>query len=181
MLGRKLVDLREAAGYTRVQAARLSGIKLDMLGNYEEANLRPSMPRLIRLAALYGADPLEILTDVTANFRKQREPLFGEQVEALLYFCGVTPEQVAARAHRISEYDLDRQMKAVPLAELLKRRRDDHPARVRGSLLLRHEYEAGASIRELSAKHGLAFGTIRCLLVEANTCLRRQGRRASSV
>lgn len=175
-LGQRLVQLREASGYSRQQAARRVGISPETLKFYEEAIRRPSMPRLVRLMALYDEDPLEILESIAALVRPQPEPFFEPQVDALLYFCGVTPEQVAERAHQMQEADEGSTSVSAPLGEVLKGRRDDHPARVQGGLLLRREYEAGASIRALSTRHRLAFGTIRTLLMEANTQLRGPGR-----
>jgi hypothetical protein len=40
---------------------------------------------------------------------------------------------------------------------------------------LRHQYEAGASVRELAKAHKLAFGTVRTLLLEAGVTLRSRG------
>ncbi|WP_030672249.1 helix-turn-helix domain-containing protein [Streptomyces sp. NRRL B-1347] len=40
---------------------------------------------------------------------------------------------------------------------------------------LRVTYEAGASIRSLAARSGLAYGTVRKLLLEAGTTLRGRG------
>lgn len=168
--------LRESCGYSRKQAAKLAGVRPETLKFYEEAVRRPSMPRLIRLLALYDADPLQFLADIANTVRTQPEPLFEPQVDALLYFCGVTPEQMADRAHQVHETGRAPATITEPLGEVLKGRRDDHPARVQGGLLLRREYEAGASIRALSDRHRLAFGTIRTLLVEANTQLRGPGR-----
>jgi transcriptional regulator with XRE-family HTH domain len=175
-LGQRLVQLREASGYSRQQAARLVGISVETLKFYEEAIRRPSMPRLVRLMALYDEDPLKVLESIAALVRPQSEPFFEPQVDALLYFCGVTPEQVAARAHQMRETEESSVPVSAPLGEVLKGRRDDHPARVQGGLMLRREYEAGDSIRTLSTRHRLAFGTIRTLLIEANTRLRGPGR-----
>lgn len=173
-MGERLVALREASGYSLKQAAKLAGVRPETLKFYEEAVRRPSMPRLIRLMALYDADPMEFLAEIARTVRTQPEPLFQRQVDALLYFCGVTPEQMADGGHQAHE--TGRPSITAPLGEVLKGRRDDHPARVQGGLLLRREYEAGASIRALSDRHRLAFGTIRTLLVEANTQLRGPGR-----
>ena len=41
-------------------------------------------------------------------------------------------------------------------------------------MAIRREYETGASIRALSQKLGLSFGTVRALLVEAGARLRGQ-------
>lgn len=175
-LGQRLAELRRATGLSQDEAARLAGIRVETLKCYEDAERRLTMPRLIRLMALYDADPLEILEQTAAVVRTQPEPLFEPQVDALLYFCGVTPEQMAERAHQMQESARDATPISTPLGEVLKGRRDDHPTRVQGSLLLRREYEAGASIRALSHRHRLAFGTIRTLLMEANTQLRGPGR-----
>lgn len=40
---------------------------------------------------------------------------------------------------------------------------------------LRAVYEAGASIRTLATTHGLSFGTVRGLLLEAGATLRGRG------
>ncbi|SDL92027.1 Helix-turn-helix domain-containing protein [Lentzea albidocapillata subsp. violacea] len=177
-LGERLVALREAGGYSLKQAAKLAGVRPETLKFYEEAVHRPSMPRLIRLMTLYDADPMEFLAEIASTVRPQSksEPVFQRQVEALLYFCGVTPEQMADGKHQVHKTGRTPAPITAPLGEVLKGRRDDHPARVQGGLLLRREYEAGASIRALSDKHRLAFGTIRALLVEANTQLRGPGR-----
>lgn len=175
-LGQRLAELRRASGLSQNEAARLAGIRVETLKCYEDAERRLTMPRLIRLMALYDADPLDVLAQTAAVVRSQPEPLYEPLVDALLYFCGVTPEQVLGRAHQMQESTQDAAPVSAPLGEVLKGRRDDHPARVQGSLLLRREYEAGASIRALSHRHRLAFGTIRALLMEANTQLRGPGR-----
>lgn len=41
--------------------------------------------------------------------------------------------------------------------------------------LLRHQYEGGASIRQLAAHHGRSFGNVRQLLVESGATLRPRG------
>lgn len=41
--------------------------------------------------------------------------------------------------------------------------------------LLRHQYEAGASIRQLAQAHGRSFGNVRQLLVESGAELRPRG------
>ncbi|HUQ58627.1 helix-turn-helix domain-containing protein [Lentzea sp.] len=174
-LGQRLTELREKCGYSREEAAGLIGVTSDTLRLYEEATWRPSMRRLVRIFTLYKADPLKILQDIAQGVRSRKERLFPPEVEALLYFCGVTPEQFVDRADPAVEPEPDPMLDEAPLGEVLKYRRDDDPMRVQGGLMLRREYEAGASIRALSSKHQLSFGTIRTLLVEANTRLRGPG------
>ncbi|GHH48007.1 helix-turn-helix domain-containing protein [Lentzea cavernae] len=174
-LGRRLAALRKECGYSREEAAGLIGVSSDTLRLYEEATWRPSMRRLVRITTLYRADPLGILQDIAQSVRPKKEHVFLPEVEALLYFCGVTPEQVVDRVDPAVEPEPGPLPGEAPLGEVLKYRRDDDPMRVQGGLMLRREYEAGASIRMLSTKHHLAFGTIRTLLVEANTRLRGPG------
>ncbi|MEW2568411.1 helix-turn-helix domain-containing protein [Streptomyces sp. NPDC047070] len=51
-----------------------------------------------------------------------------------------------------------------------------HPSnRAAFAAFLRRDYEAGSSIRSLAGREGFAYGTIRRLLKEAGTTLRRRG------
>jgi hypothetical protein len=126
-----------------------------------------------------------MLMEIAHEVRPKRLSRTNAEVEALLLFCGVTPEQVGdsagpppkaqvAKTSRKSTRTASSSGKT-PLGEDLKYRRDGDPLRVRGGLLLRREYEEGASIRTLSIKHKLAFGTVRQLLIEASTRLRGPG------
>lgn len=170
-LGRHLERLREDSGFAREEAASMIGVSTDTLRSFEDATWRPSMTRVVRLAKLYGTDPLEMLADVTTSIRP-RTPKADQVLHGLLFFCGVTPEQLD-RENSSSEIEPD--FGDQPLGDVLRHLRSDHPLRLRGGMTIRREYETGASIRALSAKHGLAFGTVRALLVEAGTRLRGQG------
>ncbi|WP_424216046.1 helix-turn-helix domain-containing protein (plasmid) [Streptomyces sp. BI20] len=48
-------------------------------------------------------------------------------------------------------------------------------ARAKLAALLRTEYDAGASVRDLVAKHGRSYGNTLTLLHEAGTVLRGRG------
>lgn len=52
----------------------------------------------------------------------------------------------------------------------------DPDVRARARDQLRHEYEQGASIRELAQLRGYSYGTVHNLLLEAGTVLRAVGR-----
>lgn len=175
-LGRLLAGLREAAGYTIKDAAKCSGIRPVLLQQIEDATCRTSMPRLVRLTSLYGADLLQVLESAGASVRPPGGSLFQPLVDALFYYCGVTPEQVAQRAHNLATFYFEPAESTSSLGEAVKHRRDDNPTRVQGGLIMRREYEAGASIRQLSVRHQLAFGTVRTLLLEADTVLRAPGK-----
>lgn len=45
------------------------------------------------------------------------------------------------------------------------------------ALDMQRDYYAGSSIRNLAARHEMAFGTIRALLLEVDTVLRPRGGR----
>ncbi|GAA1312444.1 helix-turn-helix domain-containing protein [Saccharothrix xinjiangensis] len=178
--GKHLAHLRERSGYSLEQAARSIGVPPETLRLYENATWRPALPRLLRLAALYDVPPLDVLEDVAREVRPPEDPSRPYVVEALLLFCGVAPEQVSAEAGppvapEVDDLAAHEDAEDVPLGEALKYRREDDPLRLRGSLRLKREYEAGASIRALSTRHKLAFGTIRTMLVAANTRLRSPG------
>lgn len=170
-LGRYLVELRERSGFAREEAASMIGVSATTLRLFEDATWRPSMTRVVRLARLYGTDPLDMLAQVTESIRPQT-PSGERVVHGLLLFCGVTPEQLATEdsAPAVEPKVIDQ-----PLGTVLKHLRSDHPLRLRGAMMLRREYENGASIRVLSEKHQLSYGTVRSLLVEAETRLRGQG------
>ncbi|MEU0878247.1 helix-turn-helix domain-containing protein [Lentzea sp. NPDC005914] len=170
-LGRHLVRLRESSGIAREEAASMIGVSTDTLRSFEDATWRPSMTRVVRLARLYGTDPLEMLAEVTKSIRPQT-PNDDRLLHGLLLFCGITPEQLASD---FSISAAEPQPGDQPLGDMLRHLRSDHPLRLRGGLMIRREYEAGKSIRALSRKHGLSFGTVRALLVEAGTRLRGQG------
>jgi transcriptional regulator with XRE-family HTH domain len=170
-LGRRLAQLREKSGFAREEAASMIGVSTDTLRSFEDASWRPSMPRVVRLARLYGTNLLELLADVTERVRPGT-PDDDRVLHGLLLFCGITPEQVLGDVETdgVELEPADR-----PLGDVVRHLRSDHPVRVRGGMTIRREYEAGASIRALSARHGLAFGTVRNLLVEAGATLRGQG------
>lgn len=170
-LGRRLVQLREKSGFAREEAASLIGVSTDTLRSFEDATWRPSMPRVVRLAKLYGTNLLELLADVTEHVRPGT-PDDDRVLHGLLLFGGITPEQVLGE---VTTDSAEPQPADRPLGDVLRHLRSDHPVRVRGGMTIRREYEAGASIRALSEKHGLAFGTVRNLLVEAGATLRGQG------
>ncbi|GAA3888653.1 hypothetical protein GCM10022243_61930 [Saccharothrix violaceirubra] len=179
--GRHLAGLREGRGYSEDDAAKLIGIAPETLRQYEKAERRPSMLRLLRLARIYDTPPLVILEDVARAVRPPPDPTRAYTVEALLFFTGVTPEQVAPdRFPSTGRSDPPEGTPSPgpadePLGEAVKYLRNDDPLRVRGGLLLRKEYEDGATIRELGLRHKLSFGTIRTLLVEAGTRFRARG------
>jgi transcriptional regulator with XRE-family HTH domain len=158
-LGRHLSELRSRRGYSREEAAKSLGLSAETLRLYEIATWRPSLTRMMRLAALYEVSLIDILQDVAECVRPRNDTPLPLAVTALLLFGGVTPEQVA-QGDSVPSCDED-SVAEEPLGDALKYRRDDDPLRVRGGLLLRREYEAGASIRTL--------------LVEANTRLRGPG------
>lgn len=170
-LGRHLERLRKDSGFAREEAASMIGVSTDTLRSFEDATWRPSMTRVVRLAKLYGTHPLEMLADVTKSIRPQT-PKADQVLHGLLLFCGVTPEQLD---HENPAAEVEPSAADQPLGDVLRHLRSDHPLRLRGGMAIRREYETGASIRTLSEKHGLAFGTVRALLVEAGTKLRGQG------
>lgn len=45
------------------------------------------------------------------------------------------------------------------------------------ALDMQRDYYAGSSIRNLAARHGMAFGTVRTLLLEVDTTMRPRGGR----
>lgn len=180
VFGKHLAHLREQSGYSREQAARAIGVPAETLRLYENATWRPSMPRLLRLAALYDVPLLDMLEDVAREVRPPEDPSRPYIVEAFLLFCGVAPEQVSTEVAPLDVDEADdagayEDAEDEPLGEALRYRREDDPLRLRGSLRLKREYEAGASIRALSTRHKLAFGTIRTMLVAANTRFRSPG------
>lgn len=170
-LGRRLAQLREGSGFAREEAASMIGVSTDTLRSFEDATWRPSMTRVVRLARLYGTNLLELLAEVTERVRPET-PNDDRVLHGLLLFCGITPEQVLGEitTDGVEPHPVDQ-----PLGDVLRHLRSDHPVRLRGGMTIRREYEAGASIRALSEKHGLAFGTVRNLLVEAGATLRGQG------
>lgn len=170
-LGKHLERLRKDSGFAREEAASMIGVSTDTLRSFEDATWRPSMTRVVRLAKLYGTHPLEMLADITKSIRPQT-PKADQVLHGLLFFCGVTPEQLDSES---PASEVEPQPADQPLGDVLRHLRSDHPLRLRGGMAIRREYETGASIRALSEKHGLAFGTVRALLVEAGTRLRGQG------
>ncbi|USX54577.1 helix-turn-helix domain-containing protein [Lentzea sp. HUAS12] len=171
-LGKHLERLRRDSGFAREEAASMIGVSTDTLRSFEDATWRPSMTRVVRLAKLYGTHPLQVLADVTKSIRPQT-PKSDQVLHGLLFFCGVTPEQVDSSDDPAAE--VESPFAGEPLGDVLRHLRSDHPLRLRGGMAIRREYETGISIRALSEKHGLAFGTVRALLVEAGTELRGQG------
>lgn len=49
-----LKQAREGRGYTQVEAAKLIGISVETLGNYERGKSYPDIPTLRKIEELYG-------------------------------------------------------------------------------------------------------------------------------
>jgi transcriptional regulator with XRE-family HTH domain len=60
-LGRRLFQMRVAAGLTVREVARAIGIDHSMIVRYENAQSIPPLDRLIALADLYGSTPAALL------------------------------------------------------------------------------------------------------------------------
>lgn len=60
-LGRRLFQIRVAAGLTVREAAKAIGIDHSMIVRYENAQSIPPLDRLIALADLYGSTPAALL------------------------------------------------------------------------------------------------------------------------
>ena len=62
-LGRRLRELRIRRAMSQNRVARELHVHFSTIGKYERGERQPSVPRLTRLAALYGADLSELLQD----------------------------------------------------------------------------------------------------------------------
>lgn len=53
MLGQRINELRNAFGWNQVQLANKLGITKQMVSNWENENIQPSVEMLVRIAALF--------------------------------------------------------------------------------------------------------------------------------
>ncbi|MCP2097415.1 MULTISPECIES: helix-turn-helix domain-containing protein [Actinosynnema] len=173
--GEHLAGLRERCGYSLEEAARRLSLPANTLQFYENSTWQPTLQRLLRITALYEVELLEFLKDVARVVQPTEDPSRIYEVDALLLFNGVLPEQLSPDFDRDGiNVEVDPIDKS-SLAETSFYRRESDPERIKAAQQLRGDYEKGASIRDLAKKYKLPYGTVRAMLVTAGTALRKCG------
>lgn len=84
--GQRLKRLREEAGYTREETAKLSGMSRQLYYSYESGRRKPSLNKLQGLARALNIDYNELIDDEYINNRQVAEIIeqIISELEALL-------------------------------------------------------------------------------------------------
>jgi transcriptional regulator with XRE-family HTH domain len=173
-LANHLRCLRVAHETPHTSVASAIGVVIAEFRLYETGERVPSLPRLRRLANVYGMSLVELLEQVGASVAAKLGQEAPDLAATLLLYGGVTPSQ----AHRRRADPAPRVVSAgdrVEPASAVVGTRSTDPERMRTAQDLRLKYEAGMSIRDLAVASGVAWGTARTLLIEAGTTLRPRG------
>ncbi len=59
-LGEALRDARENCGKSQTEAAEIAGVERHAITHWEQGKYEPRCSQVVRLAVLYGVDPLDI-------------------------------------------------------------------------------------------------------------------------
>lgn len=101
-LAERIKSVRENAGYTRMEAARKSGLSADLIRNWESGKSSPSVERLSQLEKALGvsfSDDGAKTEQVGESARERLSKVLFSEIENLVKDTKPSPERAEAIAH----------------------------------------------------------------------------------